>query len=115
MWKKRIAVGTVIAVFLLMSILGWLSSHPILSCNIDIPKDYLQAIEGEAKGLYSKQIPLVPVYIHVDNYIENRVYYIIYYFPAGTVGMSYQDEDGYCIETGYNTPYRNIQTKKETK
>ena len=98
MWKKRIAVGTVIAVFLLMSILGWLSSHPILSCNIEIPKDYLQAIEGEAKGLYSKQIPLVPVSIHVDNYIENRVYYIIYYFPAGTVGMSYQDEDGYCIE-----------------
>ena len=75
-----------------MSILGWLSSHPILSCNIEIPKDYLQAIEGEAKGLYSKQIPLVPVYIHVDNYIENRVYY------TGTVGMSYQDEDGCCIE-----------------
>lgn len=69
----------------------------------------MQAIEGEAKGLYSKQIPLVPVYIHVDNYIENRVYYIIYYFPAGTVGMSYQDEDGYCIEKPLTGLYHSIQ------
>lgn len=95
-WIVGVAVGTVIVVFLF--VLGWFTSHPILSCSIEVPEKYLDAIDAQAKGLYSNRVPLVPIYVSVDDYIGKRVYYTIYYFPFGTVGMSYHEEDGYGME-----------------
>jgi hypothetical protein len=75
-----------------------MASNPIISCNAEISEEYLEAIESHAKGIYSTVLPLVPIYISVDSFSSNKVYYTIYYFPFGTVGMSYIEVDGYNIE-----------------
>ena len=41
---------------------------------------------------------MIPVYVRIDSYAEEKLYYTIYYFPFGTVGMSYVEGDGYNIE-----------------
>ena len=72
--------------------------RPVVVCRIDVPDHYLEAIESQAEGLYSEKIPLVPMYVSVDSFAKGRVYYTIYYFPLGTVGMSYAENDGYNME-----------------
>ena len=94
--NKKTAIG-IIAVLLLM-ILCFFTMHPLFFCDMDIPEDYASAIRSQAKGLYSRTLPLVPVYITVDRYSAGIVEYTIYYFPFGTVGMSYREWDGYNIE-----------------
>lgn len=96
MKKKLITAGIVIVVLVL--VLGAFASHPIIICSIEIPENYLAAIESQSKGLYSGTLPLVPICAVVHSYSENKVLYTIYYFPFGTVGMSYIESDGYNIE-----------------
>ena len=88
--------GVIVVALLVM--LGIFASNPIVSCKIEIPGDYLEAIESQSRGLYSRQLPLVPVYTSVDRYADGVVHYTIHYFPFGTVGMSYKEGDGYNIE-----------------
>ena len=78
--------------------LGILSSHPLFSCDIEVPETHIQAIKSEAKGLYSGKLPLVPVYVKATNYSEDKVFYTVFYFPFGSVDMSYSEADGYNIE-----------------
>lgn len=90
-----------IIVILLVAIMGTLillNRHPIVSCDMDIPTTYMDAVKDQARGVYSQRLPLVPVYVRINQYEEGVLYYTIYYFPVGSVGMSYIGGDGYNIE-----------------
>lgn len=94
--KKLITLLIVLAV--LFTGLFAVACNPIVSCDIDIPQETLEAVNSEAKGLYSNKLPLVPVYVKVSGYSEGIVYYTVNYFPFGSVGMSYSETDGYNTE-----------------
>ena len=87
----------VIALVLILG-LGILSKNPIVICDDDLSEEYMEAIESQAEGLYSRKLPLVPVCVNVTSFDDETVYYTIYYFPLGTVGMSYNKNDGYNME-----------------
>ena len=87
----------VIALVLILG-LGILSKNPIVICGDDLSEEYMEAIESQAEGLYSRKLPLVPVCVNVTSFDDEAVYYTIYYFPLGTVGMSYNKNDGYNME-----------------
>ena len=95
--NKRGVVFAVITVILITS-LCILSSHPIISCKTEVSGHNLEAIKSQAKGVYSNTLPLVPVYVSVDDASGTTTHYTIYYFPFGTVGMSYTEGEGYNIE-----------------
>ena len=95
--KKRVIIF-IIMMILFITGLSVLSSNPIISCKTDVPENGLRTIKSQARGVYSGRLPLVPVYVSVDDVSGNRVFYTIYYFPFGTVGMSYTEADGYNIE-----------------
>ena len=94
--KKRFILP--LCVFLLAAVLAVLAKNPIVQYKVEVPESYHAAIEGQAQGIYSNQVPLVPVYVRVTRYEEPRAFYTIYYFPFGTVGMSYANNDGYNCE-----------------
>ena len=71
---------------------------PVVRCKEAVPEEILQAVKNQAKGFYSRRLPLAAVYVAVERYISGRVYYTVYYFPFGSVGMSYSERDGYNIE-----------------
>ena len=95
--KKKIGIDVLIIV-VFMIVLFTFSKNPIVSNNIEIPEFYMEAVKEQAEGAYSKRLPLIPIYVRIDSYAEEKLYYTIYYFPFGTVGMSYTREDGYNIE-----------------
>lgn len=95
--KKKVFIVAIVTVILVLG-LSMFTSNPIVSCNIELPEGYLEAIEKQSEGLYSNKIPLVPIYTTVDSFIDGKVFYSIHYFPIGTVGMSYTAYDGYNIE-----------------
>ena len=94
--KKFIIIIIIVAI--LLTGLCILANNPIILDKSDIPSIYLDAIESQSKGVYSRILPLVPVYVSIDSISTNRVFYTIYYFPLGVVGMSYTEGDGYNIE-----------------
>ena len=71
---------------------------PVVSYKTELPQNYIQSIESQSKGFYSQKLPLLAVYISVDEYTEEKVFYTIHYFPFGSVKMSYNEIDGYNIE-----------------
>ena len=85
-------------VIALVIVLRIFSANLIISCDFDVPDTTYDAIEIQAKGVYSSKLPLVSVYVNVTDYSEDKAYYTIHYFPFGTVGMSYSESDGYNIE-----------------
>ena len=95
--KKKVGIGVIIIVVFIIALFAF-SHNPIVSCNIEIPESYMEAVKEQAEGVYSKRLPLIPVYVRIDSYAEEKLYYTIYYFPFGTVGMSYVEGDGYNIE-----------------
>lgn len=95
--KKKIGVGVIITVVFIIILFAF-SKNPIVSCNIEIPENYIEAVKEQAEGVYSSRLPLIPVYVRIDRYTEGKLYYTIYYFPLGSVGMSYVEGDGYNIE-----------------
>ena len=95
--KKKVC-AVVLAAVILLAGLALFASNPLLSCNITLPDGYREAIESQAKGIYSQRVPLVPVYVTVDHFSNGKAFYTIHYFPFGTVGMSYTAQDGYGIE-----------------
>ena len=92
---KKVLLGIALALILG---LGILSKTPIVICDDDLSEEYMEAIESQAEGLYSRKLPLVPVCVNVTSFDDETVYYTIYYFPLGTVGMSYNKNDGYNME-----------------
>lgn len=95
---KKLITAVVLILSVLIIALGILSSHPIVSCDVEVPEACIQAIKDESKGLYSYKLPLVPVYVEATSYSGDRVFYTIYYFPFGSVDMSYSEAEGYNIE-----------------
>ena len=95
--KKKIGIGVIITVVFIIVLVAF-SKNPIVSCNIEIPENYMEAVKEQAEGVYSSRLPLIPVYVQIDRYEEEKLYYTIYYFPLGTVGMSYIEGEGYNIE-----------------
>lgn len=95
--KKKVMIVLLILVLLAVS-LCVLASHPVVSCKTDLPEGYLDAVKSQSAGVYSSRLPLVPVYVSVDSLADRTVFYTVYYFPLGTVGMSYGETDGYNIE-----------------
>ena len=95
--KKSVTI-LIITMIILTACLWVLSSNPIISCKATVSEHELDAIKSQAAGLYSNTLPLVPVCVCVDAVSEKTVFYTIYYFPFGTVGMSYTEAEGYNIE-----------------
>lgn len=95
--KKHILIAAITAA-ILISGLCLMASRPMISHKKDVPVPYLDAIEHQAKGVYSTRLPLLPVYVSVERFSERTVFYTIHYFPFGSVGMSYTEDDGYNIE-----------------
>ena len=95
--KKKLSIGAIIIVVFIIILFAF-SKNPIVSCNIEIPENYMEAVKKQAEGVYSSRLPLIPVYVRIDRYEEEKLYYTIYYFPLGSVGMSYAEEEGYNIE-----------------
>lgn len=94
--KAKIIIIAVILVFI--AALGLISSNPVIYCDVDIPDSYLEAIESQVEGIYSSKMPLVPLYVTIDSFSGEKIFYRIHYFPFGTVEMSYKEGDGYNIE-----------------
>ena len=92
--KKKIIAGLLVATIILV----FLCQKPIVSYKTELSTEYKTAIETQAKGVYSSRLPLIPVYVSVESMEQEYVFYTIYYFPFGTVGMSYSPQDGYNIE-----------------
>ena len=74
------------------------AAKPLVFCEIELPEGYLDAIKSQSKGVYASRLPLVPIYITVDGFVEGMVSYTVHYFPFGTVGMRYVAQDGYNVE-----------------
>ena len=94
--KKILIALSVLVAFIIM--LGVISSNPIISNNAIAPEEFVEKVCAEAHGVYSTRLPLLPIYVTIDDYFGNMVYYTIHYFPFGTLGMSYSQIDGYSIE-----------------
>lgn len=86
------------ALFILSLVLKISTDHPFIVRGDSVPEDYYAAIQDQAKGLYSSRVPLVPIFVSIDDLERGTVVYTIYYFPFGTVGMAYSQGDGYNIE-----------------
>ena len=95
--KKKVITITIIVAILITG-LCILASNPIISYKNDVPAEYVEAVESQAGGIYSKTLPLVPVFVTVNSFEKETVYYTIHYFPFGTVEMSYIESDGFNIE-----------------
>ena len=94
---KKYIVFSIIAVLLVLG-LWLLLADPVISCETELPANYLEAVKSQSEGVYSSRLPLIPVYVSVESFVQEQVRYTIHYFPFGTVGMSYTDRDGYNIE-----------------
>ena len=89
---------TMVVVFTVMLLLGILAHRPVILRGPELPEAYQDAVQDQARGLYSQRLPLVPVFVNVESIQEQTVQYTVYYFPFGSVGMSYHPADGYNIE-----------------
>lgn len=97
--KKRYAAALVVLVLIvLIAAACAIASNPIISCKIDVPEEYIQAVSEEARGVYSNRLPLIPIRVTVESFSDGRIIYTIHYFPFGTVVKSYSRKDGYNIE-----------------
>ena len=94
---KKLLVLVVIVLVLGVSLVV-LVNNPYVSNKVDIPDTIREAVESQAKGIYSNTLPLVPIYVSVDSFAADKVFYTIYYFPFGTEQMSYVAGEGYNIE-----------------
>jgi len=89
---------TIVIILAVTVLLGILAQPPVILGCSELPEAYQDAVQNQAGGLYSKRLPLVPIFVNVENFYEETVQYSVYYFPFGVVGMSYHLTDGYNIE-----------------
>ena len=94
--KKKTAV-LLRCVVLLVTLAVFAAKPPVTGAD-SLPREYAAAIQDQSAGLYSETLPLVPLFVSVEEFKEDRVLYTIHYLPFGTVGMSYTKTDGYNIE-----------------
>lgn len=95
--KKRWII-IIAALFILVLALSASADHLFIVHSNNLPQDYYSAVQSQAKGLYSSRVPLIPIFVSIDDLERDTVFYTIHYFPFGTVGMAYSQGDGYNIE-----------------
>ena len=95
---KRFKFLPAILITLLILWLGISLFHPLTISSVEVPNQISRDIQAQAGGFYSAGLPLIPIVVTIDDYSENHVDYTIYYFPLGTVGMSFLEGEGYTIE-----------------
>lgn len=98
MKKHKKAMIALLIVALFGMILACISSHPFVSRRCEVPEEYVAEIRAQSVGVYSKKVPLLPIYISIEQFSAGRAYYTVHYFPFVTLGMSYSLTDGFCQE-----------------
>ena len=93
MKKHKKAMIALLIVALFGMILACISSHPFVSRRCEVPEEYVAEIRAQSVEVYSKKVPLLPIYISIEQFSAGRAY-----FPFGTLGMSYSLTDGFCQE-----------------
>ena len=63
---KRKIIFVVTLVFALALGLCIMTLNPIILYNTNIPDNYTEAIDDQSKGVYSWNLPLIPIYVTVD-------------------------------------------------
>jgi hypothetical protein len=94
--KKRIVIP--LLVLLLVLVLCISAVRPPVLFGSGLSEEARKAVQSQSAGLYSRRLPLVPLFVTVDRLESQRVYYTIWYFPVGCVGMSWEPTDGYNME-----------------
>lgn len=96
-----------IALLLICMILTGLALHPPILCEESlesrIKPEWREAVRSVSSGLYSYNVPLVPVCVHitdlnnfiVDGEMEYAVEFEIWYFICGRQRMEYSTFDGF--------------------
>lgn len=63
MKKHKKAMIALLIVALFGMILACISSHPFVSRRCEVPEEYVAEIRAQSVGVYSKKVPLLPIYI----------------------------------------------------
>lgn len=94
--KRRKAGILPICLLLVVLLLASLARRPVLQCGSEyLSSEDRKSIMCVSGGLYSSRLPLIPVYIRVEN-ASAPLRWRIYYLPFGYVEMTHGD-DGYDI------------------
>ena len=88
----------ILAIVLVCSLVSETLSVPYIAGKAKLSESQIEAIEEQARGRYSDALPLIPVFVRVDRVEGEQIFYTVFYFPFGTVGMSYLAGEGYNIE-----------------
>ncbi len=88
----------ILAIVLVCSLVSETLSVPYIAGKAKLSESQIEAIEEQARGRYSDALPLIPVFVRVDRVEGEQIFYTIFYFPFGIVGMSYLAGEGYNIE-----------------
>ena len=95
MFKRRVfLIALALVLVLLLSVT---CVHPFVIGGTELSARHSEAVLAQARGFYSSILPLIPIFLIINDLTESEVRYTIYYFPFGTVGMSYLEGDGYSI------------------
>ena len=98
-----------IALLLVCIILAGFTLRPPVLCEGKLAErlqpEWREEVRSVSSGLYSRNIPLVPLCVHitdVDNFVaegamEYSIAFDVYYFCAGRMGMEYSTRDGFNI------------------
>ena len=98
-----------IALLLVCLILAGFTLRPPVLCDEKLAErlqpEWQETVRSVSSGLYSRNIPLVPLCVHitdidifvVDGTMEYSIAFDVYYFCAGRVGMEYSTYDGFNI------------------
>lgn len=105
--QVRLHFRFLVVLLLVCVLLAALAINPIVSCTAGtrgaLSSELEEAVQDGAAGLYSWNIPLVPVVARVnqvrfiprDGATECKIEYTVYYFCFGSLQMEYSTLDGY--------------------
>lgn len=62
------AMIALLIVALFGMILACISSHPFVSRRCEVPEEYVAEIRAQSVGVYSKKVPLLPIYISIEQF-----------------------------------------------
>lgn len=68
MKKHKKAMIALLIVALFGMILACISSHPFVSRRCEVPEEYVAEICAQSMGVYSKKVPLLPIYISTEQF-----------------------------------------------
>lgn len=108
--KVKLLPRALVMLVLIVAILAALTVNPPVVCPEQYKEQFTQeqhhAVQSVSRGLYSANIPLVPIWAEVTEIEEWQVdgqetygvEFTIHYLWFGTVGIWYSSNDGYSVE-----------------